>query len=100
MKNRPNILVYSFSSYRYPDRGLSGLYSKTTTTSSSSSDAIPRNSSSSRNYNAVLQQFSRSYSLPPACDPMRVVSNLSRDGVLVITAPKRQARRTDTQIYK
>eukprot|EP00095_Tigriopus_kingsejongensis_P001935 maker-scaffold246_size239296-snap-gene-1.32 protein:Tk01935 transcript:maker-scaffold246_size239296-snap-gene-1.32-mRNA-1 annotation:"lethal2essential for life" len=43
---------------------------------------------SSNNYNAVLQQFSRQYSLPPSCVPHRVVSNLSRDGVLVVTAPK------------
>eukprot|EP00094_Tigriopus_californicus_P011251 TCALIF_10858-PA protein Name:"Similar to l(2)efl Protein lethal(2)essential for life (Drosophila melanogaster)" AED:0.11 eAED:0.11 QI:179/0.5/0.66/1/1/1/3/186/191 len=40
------------------------------------------------NYNAVLQQFSRQYTLPPTCVPHRVVSNLSRDGVLVVTAPK------------
>lgn len=47
-------------------------------------DGKPGNS----NYNAVLQQFSRQYTLPPSCVPHRVVSNLSRDGVLVVTAPK------------
>jgi HSP20 family molecular chaperone IbpA len=37
----------------------------------------------------VHNQFRRQYSLPPQCDPLRVTSNLSRDGVLVVTAPKR-----------
>jgi len=35
------------------------------------------------------QQFSRKYSLPQGCDPMKVVSNLSRDGVLMVTAPRK-----------
>jgi crystallin alpha B len=35
------------------------------------------------------QQFSRKYTLPQGCDPMQVVSNLSRDGVLMVTAPKK-----------
>ena len=37
----------------------------------------------------VHNQFRRQYSLPPQCDPLRVSSNLSRDGILVVTAPKR-----------
>ena len=37
----------------------------------------------------VHNQFRRQYSLPQQCDPLRVTSNLSRDGVLVVTAPKR-----------
>ena len=41
--------------------------------------------------NIVKQQFSRQYTLPPNCDPLKVVSNLSRDGVLIVTAPKKQA---------
>ncbi len=57
--------------------------------SSSSATSADRN-----NYNAVLQQFSRQFSLPPGCDPLRVVSNLSRDGVLVITAPKKIAAKS------
>jgi len=39
----------------------------------------------------VLRQFSRKYTLPEGCEAARVNSNLSSDGVLVITAPKRQA---------
>jgi len=39
----------------------------------------------------ILRQFSRKYTLPEGCEVARVNSNLSSDGVLVITAPKRQA---------
>merc|ERR1712012_768246 len=39
----------------------------------------------------VLRQFSRKYTLPEGCEATRVNSNLSSDGVLVISAPKRQA---------
>merc|ERR1712039_415873 len=39
----------------------------------------------------ILRQFSRKYTLPEGCEAARVNSNLSSDGVLVITAPKRQA---------
>jgi len=39
----------------------------------------------------VLRQFSRKYTLPEGCEAARVNSNLSSDGVLVISAPKRQA---------
>merc|ERR1712029_513389 len=38
----------------------------------------------------VSRQFSKSYSLPPGANPEDVVSNLSQDGVLVISAPKRE----------
>ena len=55
-----------------------------------SSPATPMDSGSGvRNYNAVQQQFSRQFTLPQGCEPMRVVSNLSRDGVLIVTAPKK-----------
>merc|ERR1711915_378939 len=37
----------------------------------------------------VSRQFSKSYSLPPNANPEDVVSNLSQDGVLVISVPKR-----------
>jgi len=37
----------------------------------------------------VSRQFSKSYSLPPGANPEDVVSNLSQDGVLVISVPKR-----------
>merc|ERR1712165_456524 len=36
----------------------------------------------------VLRQFSRKYSLPESTKPESVVSNLSQDGVLVVSAPK------------
>ena len=42
-----------------------------------------------RHQAAVHNQFRRQYSLPSGCDPLKVNSNLSRDGILVITAPKR-----------
>jgi len=41
----------------------------------------------------VSRQFSRKYTLPEGCEPHRVNSNLSSDGILMITAPKRQAIR-------
>merc|ERR1712115_180389 len=37
----------------------------------------------------VSRMFSRKYSLPPSAKSEEVVSNLSSDGVLVITAPKK-----------
>merc|ERR1711915_279000 len=37
----------------------------------------------------VSRQFSKSYKLPPSANPEDVVSNLSQDGVLVISVPKR-----------
>merc|ERR1711915_1113754 len=40
-------------------------------------------------YVMVSKQFSKSYSLPPSANPEDVVSNLSQDGVLVISVPKR-----------
>merc|ERR1712165_529879 len=36
----------------------------------------------------VLRQFARKYSLPESTKPESVVSNLSQDGVLVVSAPK------------
>lgn len=39
---------------------------------------------------SVQQQFCRQYTLPPSCEPLMVVSNLSRDGVLIVTAPKKR----------
>ena len=44
-----------------------------------------------RHQAVVHNQFRRQYSLPAQCDPLRVTSNLSRDGILVVTAPKRVA---------
>merc|ERR1712158_15141 len=38
----------------------------------------------------VSRQMSRQYDLPSSADPAQVTSNLSRDGVLLITIPKIQ----------
>ena len=43
----------------------------------------------------VSRQFSRKYTLPEGCEAHKVSSNLSSDGILMITAPKRQAIKTD-----
>ncbi len=36
----------------------------------------------------VSRQFSRSFTLPSGCDATKVVSNLSSDGILMISAPR------------
>ena len=38
----------------------------------------------------VSRQFSRKYTLPEGCQAERVSSNLSSDGILMVTAPKRK----------
>ncbi len=43
----------------------------------------------------VSRQFSRKYTLPAGCEPHKVSSNLSSDGILMISAPKRQAIKED-----
>jgi len=40
---------------------------------------------------AVMKQFSRKWTLPSDSDPADVVSNLSSDGVLMVTAPRKNA---------
>merc|ERR1712218_770147 len=40
----------------------------------------------------VSRQFSRKYTLPKGCDAAMVSSNLSSDGILMVTAPKRRSR--------
>ncbi|TRY61545.1 hypothetical protein TCAL_13715 [Tigriopus californicus] len=42
----------------------------------------------------LSRQFSRKYTLPEGCEAHKVQSNLSADGVLVITAPKKMTRMT------
>ena len=37
---------------------------------------------------SVMRQFSRKWTLPADCDPDKVMSNLSSDGILMVTAPK------------
>ena len=49
--------------------------------------------------NGVIQnQFRRQYTLPQSCNPLDVNSSLSRDGLLVVTCPKRPARDTEHKI--
>ena len=43
---------------------------------------------------SVMRQFSRKWTLPPHCDPDQVQSNLSSDGILMVTAPKAAASLT------
>ena len=38
----------------------------------------------------VQNQFKRQFTIPAGCNPLEVSSNLSRDGILVVCAPKRQ----------
>ena len=38
---------------------------------------------------SVMRQFSRKWTLPQNCNPNEVASNLSSDGILMITAPKK-----------
>ena len=38
-----------------------------------------------------MSQFLRKWTLPPGCSANDVVSNLSSDGVLMVTAPRRVA---------
>ncbi len=43
----------------------------------------------------VSRQFKRSYTLPKGCEADKVTSNLSSDGILMITAPKKPAIKQD-----
>ena len=38
---------------------------------------------------SIQRSFTRKYELPPDCEPESVISAVSQDGVLTITAPKR-----------
>jgi len=51
---------------------------------------------------SVMKQFSRKWTLPKDADPNDVVSNLSSDGILMITAPRKQnpALKQDVPIQK
>nr|APH81350.1 Hsp20 [Tigriopus kingsejongensis] len=49
----------------------------------------PNNSSS------VMRQFSRKWTLPEDCQANEVVSNLSSDGILLVTAPRKAALSQD-----
>ena len=44
------------------------------------------------------RQFIRKYTLPKECSPEQVVSNLSADGVLLITAPKLALKDADRKV--
>jgi len=51
---------------------------------------------------SVMKQFSRKWTLPKDADPNDVVSNLSSDGILMVTAPRKgqQAINQDVPIKK
>ena len=42
--------------------------------------------------------FSRKYTLPESCQTGDVISNLSSDGILMVTAPKKQSAMTGDTI--
>lgn len=46
----------------------------------------------------ISRHFVRRYPLPQECIPEKVVSRLSHDGVLTITAPRKQVVKRDTVI--
>jgi len=49
---------------------------------------------------SVMRQFSRKWTLPTDADPNNVVSNLSSDGILMITAPRKGAIASQVPIQK
>jgi len=49
---------------------------------------------------SVMRQFSRKWTLPTDADPNNVVSNLSSDGILMITAPRKGAIGSQVPIQK
>ena len=51
-------------------------------------DEKQENDADSAFSSSVMRQFSRKWTLPSDCDPDKVVSNLSSDGILMVTAPK------------
>ena len=51
-------------------------------------DEKQENDADSACSSSVMRQFSRKWTLPSDCDPDKVVSNLSSDGILMVTAPK------------
>ena len=46
----------------------------------------------------ISRQFMRRYTLPQDCKPEQVVSNLSADGVLLVTAPKLAIKNSDRAV--
>ena len=46
----------------------------------------------------MFKKFSWKYNLPETIDPEKIISNLSHDGVLVITAPKMQCVKLEPKI--
>jgi len=57
--------------------------------SDSRSDEKNTPQSTASGSSSVMRQFSRKWTLPTNCDPNAVASNLSSDGILMITAPKK-----------
>ena len=56
---------------------------------SSRSDEKNTPGSTASGSSQVMRQFSRKWTLPTNCNPNDVASNLSSDGILMITAPKK-----------
>ncbi|KAM3958820.1 protein lethal(2)essential for life [Aphomia sociella] len=49
-------------------------------------------------YGYISRRFTRKYALPSDCRPEDVISTLSSDGVLTITAPRQMLIKSDTVI--
>ncbi len=60
------------------------------------SEAKDQDEASSFN-SSVMRQFSRKWTLPAGCDGDKVSSNLSSDGILMVTAPKVEAIKHEGQ---
>merc|ERR1711976_25395 len=56
--------------------------------------------SSAHGFSSVQKQFSRQWTLPADANPNEVVSNLSSDGILMVTAPRKGALGSDVPIQK
>jgi len=67
---------------------------------SSRSDEKNTPASTASGSSTVMRQFSRKWTLPSDANPNEVVSNLSSDGILMITAPRKGAITTQVPVQK
>ena len=67
---------------------------------SSRSDEKNTPGSTASGSSTVMRQFSRKWTLPSDANPNEVVSNLSSDGILMITAPRKGALKTEVPVQK
>jgi len=63
-------------------------------------DSKESENSSAFGSSSVMKQFSRKWTLPANADPNDVISNLSSDGILMVTAPRKGAIKNDVTIQK